>query len=443
MDRHLNPEGLRRILDGVALGIFAVDADWNITFINREAERITGFQAHEALGEPCRKVFHSDRCEQQCYLRQAMNSGRNVVKARFEIVNRRNRRIPVEVTAAVLHDENGVVVGGVESILDLTVRQQLEKSARQAYRFSDIVGRDPSMLRLFETVRVVAPNKTTVLLQGETGTGKDLVARAIHNHSSRADKPFVKINCAAIPANLFESELFGYHKGAFTDARQNKPGLFAKAQGGSVFLDEVGEIPLEAQAKLLQVLDEQSYFPLGASEPETLDVRVIAATNRDLAIRVEKGEFRADLYYRLKVVELRIPPLRKRRCDIALLMEHLLEEFAALHGKLLQGFSPRAMQCLLDHDYPGNVRELRHIVEHGVILAASDVVRVGDLPQSLRERRLPNAPDPADQPDQALVDERERLRKELDRHNWRVAETAAALGVDRTTLWRKKKRLGL
>ncbi len=220
-----------------------------------------------------------------------MESGRSVLKARFEILNRNNRRIPVEITAAVLSDADGNVVGGVESILDLTARQALEKCVRQSYRFSDIVGRDPVMRQLFDTVEVVAPTDATVLLQGETGTGKDLLARVIHNLGPRSAGPYVKVNCAAIPANLFESELFGYRRGAFTDARQDKPGLFAKAQGGTIFLDEVGDIPLELQAKLLQVLDEQAYLPLGATSPESVDVRLMAATNVDLADRVERGSF--------------------------------------------------------------------------------------------------------------------------------------------------------
>ncbi len=236
------------------------------------------------------------------------------------------------------------------------------------------------MRQLFDTVEVVAPTDATVLLQGETGTGKDLLARVIHNLGPRSAGPYVKVNCAAIPANLFESELFGYRRGAFTDARQDKPGLFAKAEGGTIFLDEVGDIPLESQAKLLQVLDEQAYLPLGATSPESVDVRLMAATNVDLADRVERGEFRSDLYYRLRVVELSLPPLRERRCDIPLLIEHFTEEFAARQIKRVREPGPRAMQMLLNYDYPGNVRELRHVIERGVILTTSDQIRAADLP---------------------------------------------------------------
>jgi len=440
MDAKVDSAELRLILDSVALGVFAVDRDWNITFFNREAERITGYGADEAVGRKCRDIFGAERCVKRCHLRQAMESGRSVLKARFEILNRNNRRIPVEITAAVLSDADGNVVGGVESILDLTARQALEKCVRQSYRFSDIVGRDPVMRQLFDTVEVVAPTDATVLLQGETGTGKDLLARVIHNLGPRSAGPYVKVNCAAIPANLFESELFGYRRGAFTDARQDKPGLFAKAQGGTIFLDEVGDIPLESQAKLLQVLDEQAYLPLGATSPESVDVRLMAATNVDLADRVERGEFRSDLYYRLRVVELSLPPLRERRCDIPLLIEHFTEEFAARQIKSVREPGPRAMQLLLNYDYPGNVRELRHVIERGVILTTSDQIRAVDLPQSLKEFSRESVPGAAGK---SGDDERERLRRELDRHNWNVTDTACALGINRTTLWRQRKKFGL
>lgn len=480
--------GLQRVLDSVALGVFAVDRDFRITFFNREAERITCFSAAEALGRTCREVFGSDRCGERCYLRRAMQSGRNVVKVRLEILNRCNRRVPLEITAAVLRDEHGAVLGGVESLLDLTARQALERDVRQSYRFADMVGRSPAMGRLFDTLRVVAPSGATLLLQGETGTGKDLAARVVHNLSDRAEKPFIKVNCAAIPANLFESELFGCRKGAYTDAKSDRPGLFARAQGGTLFLDEVGDIPLESQAKLLQVLDEGTYLPLGATRPETVDVRLVAATNRDLGERIQRGEFRLDLYYRLRVVELVLPTLMERQGDVPLLLDHFLAEFSATQGKVLDGFEPEALQVLLAHDYPGNVRELRHVVEHTVILASSERVAVRDLPQYLADRSVADGaalrstramapaasggradfpaepgtgngrdgdligPSPAGparagqgDPSDAEVDAaaRSELRRALDAHGWRTAPTAQALGIHRSTLWRRRRKLGL
>ncbi|KAB1441515.1 sigma-54 interaction domain-containing protein [Pseudodesulfovibrio senegalensis] len=440
MNGQVDSTGLKRILDCVGLGVFAVDTDWRIIFFSREAERITGFTAQEAMGRLCRDVFGSDRCVKKCHLQQAMRSGRNVVKARVEIVNRNNRRVPLEVTAAVLRDEQGTVLGGVESFVDLTARQALEKCVRQSYRFSDMVGRDPAMQRLFRTVEVVAPTEATVLLQGDTGTGKDLLARVIHNLSPRSSGPYVKVNCAAIPASLLESQLFGYRKGAFTDAREDRPGLFAEAQGGSIFLDEVGDIPLESQAKLLQVLDEQQYIPLGATSPESVDVRLMAATNRDLAAMADRGVFRPDLFYRLRVVELALPPLSERRCDIPLLIDHFLNEFSALQGKTAQELSPRALKVLLDYHYPGNVRELRHIIEHGVILSTGETIHAADLPHYLLSGPRPAVPggDASDE-----TDERTRLRQHLDRHGWRMNEAAQALGIDRTTLWRRRRKHGL
>lgn len=440
MNGQVDSTGLKRILDCVGLGVFAVDTDWRIIFFSREAERITGFTAQEAMGRFCRDVFGSDRCVKKCHLQQAMRSGRNVVKARVEIVNRNNRRVPLEVTAAVLRDEQGTVLGGVESFVDLTARQALEKCVRQSYRFSDMVGRDPAMQRLFRTVEVVAPTEATVLLQGDTGTGKDLLARVIHNLSPRSSGPYVKVNCAAIPASLLESQLFGYRKGAFTDAREDRPGLFAEAQGGSIFLDEVGDIPLESQAKLLQVLDEQQYIPLGATSPESVDVRLMAATNRELAAMANRGVFRPDLFYRLRVVELALPPLSERRCDIPLLIDHFLNEFSALQGKTAQELSPRALKVLLDYHYPGNVRELRHILEHGVILSTGETIHAADLPHYLLSGPRPAVPG---EDASAETDERTRLRQHLDRHGWRMNEAAQALGIDRTTLWRRRRKYGL
>ncbi len=443
MENNIDFNGLKRILDSVALGVFTVDQEWIISFFNKEAERITGFSAGQALGKRCWEIFNSDRCDKRCYLRRAMDSGKNVVKVRVEIINRNKRRIPLEITAAVLHDEQGRILGGVESMLDLTARQALEKTIRQSYKYSDIVGRDPTMQRLFKTLDVVAPSDATMLLRGETGTGKDLLARVIHNNSPRKTKPYVKVNCAAIPANLLESELFGYRKGAFTDAQQDKPGLFRQAQGGTVFLDEVADIPRELQAKLFQVLDEQVYHPLGATQAERVDVRLVAATNRDLGTMVESGEFRSDLYYRLRVVELTLPPLRERLCDIPLLIEHFTAEIAACQGKQVLGLEPRALQRLLDYKYPGNVRELRHMIEHGVVLATSDQIMVEDLPQYLVAEPLSSPePLPLKEPD-LRAREAEILRQALEEHGHRMAETAQALGIDRSTLWRRRKKYGI
>lgn len=444
MDGQYDSSGLRRVLDSVALGVFAVDHDWRITFFNREAERITGYTAEEALGMRCRDVFGSQRCARHCSLRRAMRSGKSVIKVQLEIVNRHKRRVPLEVTAAVLRDEDGTVLGGVESILDLTAREALEKHVRQSWRFSDMVGRAPAMRRLFETVKVVAPTDAPLLLSGETGTGKDILARVVHNLGDRAGGPFVKVNCAAIPANLFESELFGCRKGAFTDAKADRMGLFARAQGGTMFLDEVGDIPLESQAKLLQVLDEGTYLPLGATVPESVDFRLLAATNRDLAARVERGLFRPDLYYRLRVVELALPPLRERHGDVPLLLEHFLAEFSATQGKCIDGFGPGAMHALMAHDYPGNVRELRHVVEHGVILATGGTIRARDLPPYLTASRPAGTGRAAPARGAgAPPADRESLRRVLDAHGWRTDAAAKALGIHRSTLWRRRRKLGL
>ncbi|HQN20290.1 MAG TPA: sigma 54-interacting transcriptional regulator, partial [Syntrophobacteraceae bacterium] len=304
-----------QILDSVAVGVFSVDRDLTIRLFNAQAEAITGFSKQEALGRKCYEIFRTNRCLEECSLRMAIAEKSQIVKIRNVILSKENREIPVDITVSVLLDGDGNVIGGVESFLDDSVRVSLEKEIRGSWRFQDIVGRDDRIRKVFDVLNTVAPTDSNILLQGETGTGKDLVARAIHNASRRRERPFIKVNCAALPPQLLESELFGYRKGAFTDARTNKPGRFQLAEGGTIFLDEIGEMPRELQAKLLQVLDEKQFYPLGSTHPVNVNVRVIASTNRRLRQMTADRDFREDLYYRLSVIEIEIPPLRERTAD--------------------------------------------------------------------------------------------------------------------------------
>ncbi|HOK07162.1 MAG TPA: sigma 54-interacting transcriptional regulator [Syntrophales bacterium] len=432
-----------KILDSVAVGVFSVDRDMNIRFFNAQAEAITGFSKGEALGRKCYEIFRTDHCLHRCFLRMAIAEKSRIMKVRNVILSKKNREIPVEITVAVLMDGDGNVVGGVESFLDDSVRVSLEKEIHDSWRFDDIVGRDAQIRKVFDVLKIVAPTDSHILLQGETGTGKDLVARAIHNASRRRGGPFIKVNCAALPPQLLESELFGYRKGAFTDARTNKPGRFQMAAGGTIFLDEIGEMPLELQAKLLQVLDEKQFYPLGSIYPVSVDVRVITSTNRRLRKMTHDRKFRADLYYRLSVVEIEIPPLRERTTDIPLLIAHFLDEHARRNGKARPEVSMEFMKILLDYGYPGNVRELKNILEHAVILAGNQRLDVHHLPAYLMNPPdrygVVDAPEPA--ADEA--GERNSLRAALQAHGWNRAETARALRVNRTTLWRRMKKHGL
>jgi len=442
-----HPIEYRNILDSVATGVFTIDRDRTITYFNREAERLTGFTQAEAIGRKCYEIFRTDVCLSGCYLQKAIHTGERIAKVRVKILNKRNEEVPVDITASILLDNFGDMAGGVETFVDDSVRTTLEKKIRAAYCFEDIVGRDEKMLRIIETLRIVAPTDAPVLVLGETGTGKDIVARAIHHASHRCRGPFIKVNCAALPPHLLESELFGYKKGAFTDARHDKPGRFELGEGGTIFLDEIGAMPVELQAKLLQVLDDKEFYPLGSTRPAKVNVRLIASTNRRLRRATLEPDFRADLYFRMSVVEVEIPPLRSRPGDISLLIDHFLTENALLQGKGRPEVPADVMKLLLDYSYPGNVRELKNIIEHAVILSQGGRIDRNILPVSLflpeENRPLTGIPTAPDRPVEESTAEREDLLNTLRNYKWNRSRAARALHINRTTLWRRMKKLSL
>ena len=432
------------------MGIFTVDADWAITFFNREAEKITGFTEKEALKCRCSEIFRTELCYSGCYLKKAIETGNNIVKVRNRILSKSNREVPVSITAAVLRDKTGRIVGGVGSFLDDSVRVALEKEIEESYMLADIIGKDEKIDKLFDILPVVAESDASILIVGETGTGKDMFAKAIHNMSHRKGGPFIKINCAALPDNLLESELFGYRQGAFTDAKQNKPGRFQLAEGGTIFLDEIGDLSQNLQAKLLQVLDEKEFYPLGSRRPIKVDVRVVASTNRNLPAMVQDGTFREDLYYRLRVIELELPPLRERSSDIPLLIDRFIAQMGSRLGQEIKGVSIEAMKILLNYPYPGNVRQLKNIIEHAVILCQGEEISKQVLPGYVFALDKKSVPPPAVTPDVAdasenplVAKEKEAILETLSAHGWNLQKTANALHINRTTLWRKMKKDGL
>jgi PAS domain S-box-containing protein len=440
----------RRVLDSVPMGIFTVDSDWTITFFNREAEKITGFTAKEALNCRCYEIFRTELCYSGCYLRESMETGKNIVQVRNRILSKTNREVPVSITAAVLRDNAGRVLGGVGSFLDDSVRVALEKKIEESYTLGDIIGKDEKIAKLFDILPVVAESDASVLIVGETGTGKDLFARAIHNVSHRKGGPFIKVNCAALPDNLLESELFGYRQGAFTDAKRDKPGRFQQAEGGTIFLDEIGDLSQNLQAKLLQVLDEKEFYALGSRRPIKVNVRVVASTNRELPKMVQDGSFREDLYYRLRVIELELPPLRERASDIPVLIDHFVAEMGSRLGQEISGVSTDAMKILLNYSYPGNIRQLKNIIEHAVILCQGEKISGQALPGYVFHSENKSASPPALRPhplsaptDPLLAKEREAILETLAAHGWNLQKTANALHINRTTLWRKMKKDGL
>ena len=374
-------EFFESVLHCVADGVFTVDCDWRITSFNRAAERITGVPAERAMGRQCCDVFHASICEDGCAIRETMTTGLEVVDKPARILNQRGKSIPISISSAVLRDEGGNVLGAVETFRDLSTIEQLRKEIQSRFTYEDIIGKSEAFQKIFAILPDIAASESTVLIEGPSGSGKELIARAIHNRSRRRNGPHVVVNCGTLPASLFESELFGYKRGAFTDAKRDKPGRIAVAEGGTVFFDEVSELPPETQVKLLRLLQEREYEPLGAVEPRQADVRMVAATNRNLAEMVSLGRFRDDLYFRLAVVRLTVPPLRERREDIPFLVEHFVQRFRAKTGKEIQGLRPAAMEIIMRHDFPGNARELENIVEYGFV----------PLPQSFHRGQAPAA----------------------------------------------------
>jgi PAS domain S-box-containing protein len=429
------------ILDSINEGVFTVDREWRITAFNRAAERITKVRREEALGRRCCDVFRADICEKSCALGRTLASGKPVVNATARIVDQFGNRIPIRISTALLRDAHGNVIGGVETFQDLSLVEQLQKELQARYTFEDIVGRSPAMMRLFEILPRIAESASTVLLEGPSGTGKELFARAIHNLSPRRRKPMVAVSCAALPDTLLESELFGHKAGAFTDARRDKPGRFALANGGTIFLDEIGDISPATQVRLLRVLQERVIEPLGAVEPVKVDVRVVAATNKDLGKLVSEGRFREDLYYRIRVIHLKLPPLTQRREDIPLLVDHMVAKFNRLQGKQIAGVSPEVMERLMEYDFPGNVRELENIIEQAFVLCRGGLIEMHHLPPELRPEGL--SPRTGAGPLSLEAMERLLIREALERHHGNRRQAARELGIDPSTLYRKMKALDI
>jgi PAS domain S-box-containing protein len=431
------------ILDSVADGVFTIDERGEITFLNRAAEEITGFTKEEALGHNCFDIFRANICQTNCALKETIRTGREIINLPINIINKDGREIPISVSTAVLRDERGNIIGGVETFRDLSAIEELKKELRQQYTFQDIVSKNHVIQEIFQILPDIAESDSTVLIQGPSGSGKELFAKAIHNLSLRENNPFIKMNCGALPDNLLESELFGYVKGAFTDAKRDKPGRFALADGGTIFLDEIGDMSPALQVKLLRVLQDREYEPLGGTKTVRVDVRVVVATNKNLLSLIRTGQFRDDLYYRLNVVKIDLPPLSRRREDIPLLIEHFVEKFNYKMGKNLSGVSHEVMSLLMRYDFPGNVRELENVVEHAFVMCKGDMIEPRHLPpelidwagESFREEKEVNSP--------IQTAEAEVIRKTLARNRGNRMRTARELGIDRTTLWRKIKRYNI
>jgi PAS domain S-box-containing protein len=432
------------ILNSVADGVFTTDSDGRITFFNKAAEQITGFTGKEAIGHYCFDIFRADICQSRCALKETIKTKTEIINLPVTILNKEGRKVPISISTAVLRSEKGEIIGGVETFRDLSTIEELKKELSQKYSLGDIISKNHLIHEIFNILPHIAESDSTVLIQGASGTGKELFAKAIHNLSQRKTGPFIKVNCGALPDPLLESELFGYVKGAFTDAKKDKPGRFALANEGTIFLDEVGDMSPSLQVKLLRVLQEKEYEPLGSTSPRKTDVRVVAAANKDLSKLVTEGKFRDDLFYRLHVVKIDLPSLSQRREDIPLLVDTFVQKFNARMGKQITGLSDGALRLLLRHDYPGNVRELENIIEHAFVLCRGNRIDLDCLPKELAENAEKGS-SPITLPGERVFDraEAEIIGNTLKKYDGNRIKTAKELGLDRTTLWRKIKKYGL
>lgn len=431
-------DGQNIILDSIADGVFTVNKDWQITSFNRAAEKITGVPKEEAIGQLCKDVLKADICEKSCCLRATMKTGEPIVNKKVQIIDADGHRFPISISTALLRDKKGVLLGAVETFRDISVEEDLRKAIKRKYSFSDIISKNHQMLQLFDILPDIADSASTVLIEGESGTGKELVACAIHNLSSRKKQPFIAVNCGALPDTLLESELFGYMAGAFTDAKKDKPGRFHLAENGTLFLDEIGDITPAMQVKLLRVMQEKTFEPLGATLSIEHNVRIIVATNKRLEELVRQGQFREDLFYRINVFKITLPPLRERMEDIPLLCEHFIGHFNTMQKNDISGISDEAMAVLMGYTYPGNIRELANIIERAFILCKTGLIEKKHLPESLF---LVSA-DISPTNDISLKNmEKTYLVKALEQNSWDCLKTAKQLGIHKSTLYRKIKSL--
>lgn len=437
------------ILDSITEGVFTVDLDLHITSINRAAETIIGISHERAIGLPLTEALPIERCPIAQFLRKSVNTGTESMGLHVRLPRPSNKEIPLSLNIALLRDRSAVIVGAAATFRDLSAQEGLQRKIRGQSTFHDIISSHHRMQELFRVLPDIAESDSNVLIEGPSGSGKELFARAIHHLSNRRQHKMIAVNCGALPDALLESELFGYVKGAFTDARTDKPGRFALADKSTIFLDEIGDISTALQVKLLRVLQEKEYEPLGGTRTIKTDVRIVAASNKTLMEEVARGKFREDLYFRLNVVKLTLPSLAERREDIPLLIEHFIAHYNALKSKSIQGLADRAMDRLMRYAFPGNIRELQNIIEHAFILCHGLQIDLQHLPPHLLSSptEMPAAT-PAPITDAASEGGLRRLegnaiQAALQKHGGHRGNAARELGIDKSTLWRKMKKYAI
>jgi PAS domain S-box-containing protein len=450
------------ILDSLVDAVVMVGPDAHIQYFNKVAEGLLGYSLDEVKGRHCGQVMRCDACYDGCLIERAIQQGEN--RDHFETVlrSRDGKLVTIGGYSTLLRDKAGKVIGGLQVFRDTSKMQTFSEPLKNKSTITHVIGKNHKMQEIYEILPEIAKTKSTVLIEGESGTGKELLAHAIHQLSPRRDKPFIRVNCGALAEGILESELFGHVKGAFTGAIATKIGRFELADTGTILLDEIGDIGLSTQVKLLRVLQEEEFERVGDTKRIKVDVRVIAATHKDLIKAIQDGEFRSDLYYRLRVMPIHLPPLRERKEDIPLLINHFLTKFNREFGRKVHGLSAEAMGVLLNYHYPGNIRELENIIEHAMVLCTGPTIQIEHLPMDIRtlgnslqqeasEGVIPLNREkgkvgvkrgiPIDDP--LKVSQREAILRILEQTKWNYGETARRLKKSRVTLWRKMKELGI
>ncbi|MGD8781204.1 MAG: sigma 54-interacting transcriptional regulator [Ignavibacteria bacterium] len=425
-------------------GTFTIDSEWNVTSFNNSAVKITGYKKSEAIGKKCWEIFNSSLCRNGCHMEQTMHKGKSTIGNELEIITKTGKQVPIRVNSGVLVNNKDKKIGGVETFVDISEMKNLSEHLDEKYKFENIVGKNKELRQIITVMESVSQTDSSVLITGESGTGKELAARAIHLNSARRTGPFVAVNCSAFVESLIESELFGHEKGAFTGAFKTKIGRFELANGGTIFLDEIGDLSIAVQTKLLRVLETRQFERVGGHKNLIMDARIIAATNKNLTELINTNQFREDLFYRINVINIHLPPLRERKDDLPLLVNHFIDHFNKKFGKKIKQFSSASYELLVEYDWKGNIRELENVVEHCFILCGNDVIQVEHLPKHLRNKKR-IIPDSYSSLAKNNIQEAEKeiIITVLNKHNGSKTKTAKELGVNPSTLWRKMKKFGI